>query len=326
MKDSSPLLGGIGLTSFLLFALCVPAPKAGGPPNGALLELVDRQGRRISRLEASGIAYFAERLIVVDDTLNSLFVFDRQGKLSYRIESGRFPTDRAKFEDLAFDETSGFFFAVGSHEGWNPAVLERLSVFLRFRLVETDGVLAVDEESVTKLPLFKSFELLGLWKPKGMKIEGLAYDPSREVVYVGLRQPSDKARVYRLATADLEDDGPDWQPPLPEKVVSFDAGRIGETPFCISALLWVPEQQGLLIATSTEDETTHEFLGNRLWFYSPERDVMLLKDTFDRGMKAEGLAIGDGRLFISYDNDQDDTEIPSYLRILPLEITFASIQ
>jgi hypothetical protein len=319
MKVSSPVLGGIPLTTLLFVALCISAPKAGGSSSGALLELVDLAGERISRLEASGIAYFAGRLIVVDDTLNSLFVFDRQGKLSYRIESGRFPTDRAKFEDLAFDETTGVFFAVGSHEGFNSEFLERTSVFLRFRLVDRDGVLAVDEESVTQLPLFKSFGLLGLWKPEGMKIEGLAYDPLGDNLYVGLRQPSDKARVYRFVPGDLNEEGPEWEPPLPEKVVSFDAGRIGETPFCISALLWVPEQQGLLIATSTEDETTHEFLGNRLWFYSPERGVMLLKDTFDRGMKAEGLAIGDNRLLITYDNDQDDTEIPSYLRVLPLE-------
>ena len=35
-------------------------------------------------------------------------------------------------------------------------------------------------------------------------------------------------------------------------------------------------------------------------------------------MKAEGLAVGGGELYISYDNDQDDTGSPSRLRVLPL--------
>jgi hypothetical protein len=157
-----------------------------------------------------------------------------------------------------------------------------------------------------------------------MKIEGLAYVASQDHLYIGLREPRDRARIYRLTVRDLEEEGPDWEPPVPEEVVSFDAGRIEETPFCISALLWVPERKGLLIATSTEDDTTHQFLGNRLWFHSSQGEVVLVKDTFDRGMKAEGLAVGDDRLYISFDNDQDDTEIPSYLRILPLESVLGS--
>ena len=91
----------------------------------------------------------------------------------------------------------------------------------------------------------------------------------------------------------------------------------------MSALTWEPLHGGLLIATSTEEEGSHRFLGNRLWFAPVTGDgilseAILLWDRFDVGMKAEGLAIGAGKLFIVYDNDQDDTDIPSRLRVIPV--------
>lgn len=317
---SEPMKGGRWLNCFVLSA-------AAAHPSipGVILELVDERARRIPRLEASGIAYYNGNLIVVDDTLNDLFVFDRTGRLSHRIESERFPRARAKFEDLTVDPSNGSFFAVGSHEGWDRQSLEDLSVLLGFRLVERDARLVVDEPSVKRLPLHRGFEQVGLWKPRRMKIEGLAYDPRQGYLYVGLRVPSDRARVYRFLIRQLERGGTDGDPPVPEEVVSFDAGREKGTPFCISALLWLPVQGGLLIATSTEDETTHEFLGNRLWFFDEAHGVRLVQDTFDHGMKAEGLTVGDGQLFISYDNDQDDTGIPSRLRSVPIEFLFQSL-
>jgi hypothetical protein len=287
---------------------------------GALVELVDSEGQRIPRLEASGIVYYQGQFIVVDDTLNSLFVFDRGGRLSYSIDSDVFPRQRAKFEDLTFGPATGDFFVVGSHEGWDREVLARVSVLLRFRLNRrADGKLAVDEVSVEELPLYKSFDRLGLWKPGSMKIEGLAFDSTHEHLYVGLREPADRARVYRFDVDALVRLEPDGEPPLPQEVLSFDAGSVEGTPFCISALLWLPAHQGLLIATSTEDESEHQFLGNRLWLSVEGQPVQMVLDTFDRGMKAEGLAIGDGHLVIAYDNDQDDTDIPSKIRLVPIE-------
>jgi hypothetical protein len=76
---------------------------------------------------------------------------------------------------------------------------------------------------------------------------------------------------------------------------------------------------GLLIAASTENDETHQFLGNRIWLFSQKDGLRLVHDTFDVGMKAEGLALGDGHLYICYDNDQDDTGIPSRIRIIPFE-------
>jgi len=35
-------------------------------------------------------------------------------------------------------------------------------------------------------------------------------------------------------------------------------------------------------------------------------------------LKAEGLAMGDGHVYISYDNYQDDTDIPSQMRVVPI--------
>jgi hypothetical protein len=183
-----------------------------------------------------------------------------------------------------------------------------------------DGKLAVDEVSVEELPLYKSFDRLGLWKPGTMKIEGLAFDSIREHLYVGLREPADRARVYRFDVDSLVHSDEEGAPtPLPQEVLSFDAGSVEGTPFCISALLWLPAHQALLIATSTEDESKHRFLGNRLWLSVEGQPVKMVLDTFDRGMKAEGLAVGDGHLIISYDNDQDDTDIPSKIRLVSMQ-------
>jgi len=146
---------------------------------------------------------------------------------------------------------------------------------------------------------------LGLWKPKGMKVEGLAVNASGETLYVGLREPADRARVYSVSLRRGE--------PEVSLLFEFDAGSVGETSYFISALTWEPMNGGLLLATSTEEERSHRFLGNRLWFVplggreSSATDVVLLWDRFDVGMKAEGLAVGAGKLFIVYDNDQDDT-------------------
>lgn len=315
---------------WLLFGLVVLAVAVAHRVNaskslfgGSLIELVGADGQRIPRLEASGIAYYQGQLVVVDDSLNSLFFFDLLGRLSFRIDPMRFPREAVKFEDLAFDPTSRSFFAVGSHSGRERERFERTSVLLRFRLRRDGHGVGIDEEGVERLPLYRSFERLGLWRPKGMKIEGLAVGPGADHLYVGLREPTDRARVYRLSLKGLEEAAAGGEPPPLEEALNFDAGKVGGTPFCVSALVWVPDRQGLLVATSTEDESTHEFLGNRIWFTTLQGDVGLVRDTFDRGMKAEGLAVGSHHLFISYDNDQDDTDIPSHLRIVPLELLFS---
>lgn len=302
--------------SFILSVALV----ASGSSLGTLLELVDGGGRRLPRLEASGIVYYQDKFIVADDTINNLFVFDREGRLSYHIESDRFPSEKAKFEDLAFDASTGNFFVVGSHQGWDYENLESLSVLFRFKLKKVDQKLTVDEASVESLPLYRSFDQIGLWKPDTMKIEGLAYDSARDHLYVGLREPVDRARVYQIDVGLLARASRDVEAPVPVEMLSFDAGSLDGTPFCISALLWLPSHRGLLIATSTEDDTEHRFLGNRLWFYSEGRPVTLVCDTFDRGMKAEGLAVGEDQLVIAYDNDQDDTDIPSRIRLIPLKL------
>ena len=269
------------------------------------------------RFEASGVSYFSGWLAVVDDTFNSLFLFDARGGWIETLDSEHLPSQRAKFEDVAFHRESKTFFAVGSHEGWTEETLRQLSVLLEFRLA---NVQAIEQDSVRQLPLWEGFDKLGLWKPEGMKIEGLAVDASGETLYGGLREPTDRARVYAVSLVSLRRGEADVSLRL-----EFDAGSAGGTPYCISALTWEPTNGGLLIATSTEEEPSHRFLGNRLWFAplgdgeSSDTGVVLLWDRFDVGMKAEGLALGAGKLFIVYDNDQDDTDIPSRLRVVPVD-------
>ena len=326
MLASGPLRRRVLVGALLAAAIGVAAaPWVRSLPrtiDGFLLELRDADHQRIPRLEASGIAYFRDRLIVVDDLLSSLFIFDRFGILSQTVTLRGFPTEGAKFEDLAFDEPSQSFFAVGSHSGWEQDRLEATSVLLRFRLEQGAGGLLTVPEHIETLPLYRSFERLGLWRPKGMKIEGLAFDPKEEELYVGLREPTDRARIYRVSLPELREAAKGGPEAELELALSFDAGMNDETPFCVSSLLWIPERDGLLIGTSTEDETTHLFLGNRLWFYSAGDRVELLQDTFDRGKKTEGLAADGNYLYISYDNDQDDTGLPSYVRTLRMDNLF----
>ena len=304
----------------LAASLVLPLSNAGVNHRtlGTMVELRDRHGERFERLEASGIAYYRGKLVIIDDTVSSLFVFHREGMLAQIVDLKGFPPFGAKFEDLTLDDATSSFFAVGSHSGTEREFFEATSVLVRFGLSEGNHGLEIDERGIDRLPLNRSFEKLGLWQPGGMKIEGLAFDPAQNHLYVGLREPTDRARIYRLWLSEMEDGGRAGMPPVPELEVSFDAGFVAGTPFCVSALLWIPEQGGLLIATSTEDETTHLFAGNRLWFYSRGAGVQLLLDTFDDGLKAEGLAKGDGYVYISYDNDQDDTDIPSQIRIVPI--------
>jgi hypothetical protein len=322
---SNPRLTGYLAVGLVMAAGCATygrAERSARCVSGSLLELRDANGQRLPRLEASGIAYYQGRLVVVDDILSSLFIFDRMGKLSETVALTGFPPEGSKFEDLAIDPATHSFFAVGSHSGWDREVLEATSVLLRFRLGEGSEGLELHQDRIEAFPLYKSFEKLGLWRPMGMKIEGLAVDPKSAELYVGLREPIDRARIYGISLLGLEQAARGGTPPDLGLEVSFDAGRVEETPFSISALLWIPHRRGLLIATSTEDDTTHSFLGNRLWFYSREGQVELIQDTFDRGLKAEGLAMDEGCLYISYDNDQDDTEIPSQIRTLPLASLF----
>lgn len=301
------------MPSKLLILFLLTSPLASDDFPGEVFELGEFQ-----RFEASGVSYVAGRLAVVDDTLNSLFLFDTRGGALQSLDSPRLPVNRAKFEDVAFHHESQTLFAVGSHEGWTDEDLRNLSVLVEFRLKHIAAIASIDDTSVRILPLWKGFDELGLWKPKAMKIEGLAVDDAGETLYVGLREPTDRARVYAVSLASLRAGEPDLSLRL-----EFDAGLAGDTPYCISALTWDSERGGLLIATSTEEEASHGFLGNRLWFApSGSRvpgDVILVWDGFDAGMKAEGLALGAGKLFVVYDNDQDDTEIPSRLRVIPLD-------
>ncbi|HSF16389.1 MAG TPA: hypothetical protein VLK65_12655 [Vicinamibacteria bacterium] len=293
----------------LVVAGLLPAGTASTDAPGELMELTGLDQKPFARLEASGVAYHAGRLVVVDDTENDIFVFDTSGRLVSRIHSAQFPEVQAKFEDIAYDEKSGSYLAVGSHSGFGPEDLDRQSLLVEFRIRRLG---AIDEKSIRTLPLREPFVHLGMWKPRAMKIEGLAVDARRQTLFVGLREPVDRARIYRSRLDYLRS----GEPRL-ELALEFDAGSVESTPYCVSGLVWDSHASGLLIATSTEDDSTHEFLGNRLWYWTPGEEPVLLLDRFDVGRKAEGLALGAGRLFVIYDNDQDDTGIGSALRVIP---------
>lgn len=296
------------LSVLLATVLAARGERAETP--GELLELVDFDQKPFTRLEASGVAYHGGRLVVVDDTENELFLFDTAGRLVSRLYSAKLPEGQAKFEDLAYDEKDGSYFAVGSHSGWDEEDLERQSVLIEFRLRRLEEF---EERSIHSLPLKEPFEVLDMWKPRTMKIEGLAVDDRSNTLYVGLREPVDRARIYRMGLEGLRKGEPQM-----ELALEFDAGFAESTPYCVAGLAWDSRSGGLFITTSTEDDATHAFLGNRLWHWIPGEEPRLLLDRFDRGRKAEGLALGADRLFIVYDNDQDDTGLASELRVIPM--------
>jgi hypothetical protein len=111
----------------------------------------------------------------------------------------------------------------------------------------------------------------------------------------------------------------------------FDAGQREGVQAQLTSLHYLPEWQGFLITTATEDEQ-NAFHGNTLWFL-PDAQVVQggpvhpqSVHVFESSMKAEGLAVipeaasnpRSIRLAIRYDNDPHTTHIPSRLQFLTL--------
>ena len=87
----------------LLLVGLLAAPAFADDVPGVVHELVDSSGSSFERFEASGASYFAGRLAIVDDLLNTLFVFDTASKLLARLDASGFLEEQAKFEDIAYD-------------------------------------------------------------------------------------------------------------------------------------------------------------------------------------------------------------------------------
>lgn len=326
-------------------------------------------------MEASGVeALGGDVFLVAGDKDQAIVVLDAGGA-SPRVAKQlklKGAEKKPKWEAMARDQR-GFVYVIGSHNAateTNKAVekLAARSAIVRF---EVEGDPARPQELKAKreltLSITRALAGAGLYdaqKPKESraKIEGLAVrtregagGPGPELV-VGLREPIDcpgapGGTCVRALAADLGAvpegvDGPFELSLAP--LFLFEAGARQGVPSKLASLAYVPEWQGFLVLTSTEDED-HEFHGNTLWFL-PDSEARgttlgaaqklwvfgLLPEgasvgnegsSSSREAKAEGLAVfprEDGsdpdrlRIAIVYDDDANDTEKPSLLQRVTL--------
>lgn len=288
---------------------------------------LDPDGAVNLAIEASGVQPIGHGLAVVaHDKESPLFVVDlATGDLvGDRLTAPGFPgtTDAGpKWEGMATDG-DGNLYVIGSHSGGADERAQRSEV-VRFRLTPgTDPAIA--EGSIARYTIRRA--LVDALKAAGLddeaiddrKIEGLAIreaDGRKELV-VGLRQPDDRVRAF---AADLTS-ASDGDELLLRPVFAFEAAPREGVASQLTALEYAPTLGGFLVVTATEDDD-NAFHGNTLWFVADDRpEGTEPLGAFEVAMKAEGLAVLDGRpdaggaalrLLVTFDNDAHTTRIPS---------------
>jgi hypothetical protein len=259
------------------------------------------------------------------------------------LTSRRFPAETPKgpkWEGMARD-ADGFYYLVGSHSGKTQDERDQHTQLYRFRLKPggaPDRPVAIDDASVARwriaAPLVRALEQEGLGAKavEQRKIEGLAIrelpagsnGAGRELL-IGLRQPDDLVRVFSADITKLPDQ--DAELPL-RRLFAFKAGQCEGVPCQLTSLEYLPQWNGCLIVTATEDEQ-NAFHGNSLWFVpdssiGPDGSALVEPvkvATFEVAMKAEGLCVldpprddrgaGAVTLLVTYDNDAHSTHMPS---------------
>ena len=169
------------------------------------------------------------------------------------------------------------------------------------------------------------------------RVEGLAVwvnDNNEKELVFGIRDIPGKPllRVSRAKMSDSELSLSEFFAFVAKKP---DAGPV---EWHISSLEYVKALDGFLVITSTEDDSTNQFYGNKLWFVSRKNlktsepssctdkfkdatKMMIEGKVFDSTMKAEGLAIIDNagsRVALVFDNDYNKTRQTSKLAVLTL--------
>jgi hypothetical protein len=294
-------------------------------------------------IEASAVEPIGDgqRFLIAHDKHPALFVVDTAtGRiLGDPITSPKFPQATKlggpKWEAMSRDSV-GTYYISGAHVGKSDQERAEKSVFLRFRLKDSDAP-EIDDASVIRWDIARSLVSnlraagLGDKEVAKRKIEGLAIretkspdgKPRREVVF-GLREPSDKVRAFAAditntpaADAELE----------LHPVFAFAAEPRENVASQLTTLEYVPDLNGFLVGTATED-TTNTFHGNTLYFVADGDSSHARKlYTFEVAMKLEGLAVlgvekkgnqTQVKLLLSYDNDPHATKIPSRFQTMTL--------
>jgi hypothetical protein len=286
-------------------------------------------------IEASGVEPIGDgrRLLIAHDKSPELFVVDTaSGRiLGAPITSPRFPRINIagpKWEGMARDG-DGYYYLIGAHNGKTDEERATKSLLIRFRLKDSDSP-AIDDDSIVRWDIARS--LVAVLNAEGLdstaldkrKIEGLAIrepkgagGPPRRELFIGLREPNDKVRVF---AADISNP-PSSEGELELKpAFAFSAEPREGVTSELTSLEYVPALGGFLVVTASEDKA-NAFHGNILWFVADGETSRAHKvATFEVAMKAEGLAVLGAetgaqrtavKLLITYDNDAHATKIPS---------------
>ena len=263
-------------------------------------------------------------LLVADDKQSDLFIVDAETGViaGHRLSIGKAISTNPKWEAMAKDGKD--YYILGT----------KCSCVYRFSLkneAETDPAkINVEIESG---PIAIKGEIGGT----DARVEGLAVwvnDNNEKELVFGIRDTPGKAliRVYRAKISDGELSLLEF--------FAFVAKKPDAQPveWHISSLEYVQALDGFLVITSTEDDRTNQFYGNKLWFVSrtnlkssePSSSTGTFKDAtktmiegkvFDSTMKAEGLAIIDdarSRVALVFDNDYNKTRQTAKLAVFTL--------
>jgi hypothetical protein len=313
-----------------------PGPSAGdAPPEISAVEFIDNAG---------------VLLLTADDENKKLAIVKSSGGETTLVKLRDFPDGKPKFEGLARDEL-GIFYVLGGHAvkagETDPKKLKVRSSIFRFELssMGTDpSAIKIDPTKVVELDIkeaLKSFGYSAVIAENKVKLEGLAIraikgagnsESSREL-FVGLREPGSPVRILvfditnsaktTFSKSDIK------------QVITFDAGKSENVDFLLSSIEYIPEWNGFVILTSTENPADSSFHGNALWFL-PEKQIAPVDGKpsepikvnpqrvwlFEKNMKAEGITVlpangntGTLQAFIVYDNDN---KTPSQLQRITL--------
>ncbi|HKY28620.1 MAG TPA: hypothetical protein VJM12_11840 [Pyrinomonadaceae bacterium] len=263
-------------------------------------------------------------LLVADDKQSDLFIVDAEtGAIAgHRLSIAKATSTNPKWEAMAKDGKD--YYVLGT----------KCSCLYRFSLkneAETDPV-KIDVEMVSG-PIAVKGEIMGA----AARVEGLAVwvndNKEKELVF-GIRDTPGKA-LLRVARAKISD----GELSLLE-FFAFCAKKPDGQPveWHISSLEYVQALDGFLVITSTEDDRTNHFYGNKLWFVSRKNlntsepssctgtfkdatKLMIEGKVFDSTMKAEGLAIIDdarSRVALVFDNDYKKTRQTAKLAVFTL--------
>ena len=307
-------------------------------------------------IEASAIASIGDGslVLIAHDKTTEMFVAEAAtGQIVGKpLTTPKFPNGAKippKWEGLTTDR-AGNVYVIGTHGGKTDEERPSRSFLFKLRLIGgTQGSpVAIDETSVTRFRIEESLKktLSETVKEKKAvdkrKIEGLAIrelpasrnQAASTVLAVGLREPGDLVRVL---AADITNTPADKDALSLRPLFQFDAGQREGVQSQLTSLEYVPEWQGFVVATATEDDQ-NIFHGNTLWFISDAQIAAgttvkpQVIDVFEPAMKVEGITVipvqeaqrantnpNTVRFALSFDNDPHTTHIPS--RLLHVVIT-----